>query len=112
MMLVFPKTFAFARQMQKPVRLLVRDWHKEPIPVTWAKPEKGWTKLNFDGSCKCKTGRGSIGGVLRDHEAEFLLGYAESIIGRTNSTIAELVALKRGLELVVEHGWRDNFITA
>lgn len=109
MMLIFSKSFGCATQLHKPFRLLVRNWHKEPIPVAWEKPEKGWTKLNFDGSCKCKTGRASIGGVLRNHEAEFLLGYAESI-GGTNSTIAEVVALQRGLELVLEYGWRDVWI--
>ncbi|KAL3519623.1 hypothetical protein ACH5RR_017772 [Cinchona calisaya] len=105
MMLVFSKSFGCVRALKKPVGLLVRNWHKEPIQVAWEKPDIGWTKLNFDGSCKCKTGRASIGGVLRNHDAEFLLGYSE-FIGQTNSTIAELVALQRGLELVLENGWR------
>nr|POF14608.1 hypothetical protein CFP56_64669 [Quercus suber] len=67
------------------VRILIRNWHKEAIPVVWEKPEKGWTKLNFDGSSK------------------------ESI-GRANSTIAELAALRRGLELVLENGWNDVWL--
>ncbi|CAN4092083.1 unnamed protein product [Withania somnifera] len=77
---------------QKPFQLLLRNWHKKSlnlIPVAWEKPKIGWTKLNFDGSCKCKTGKSSIGGIFGNHDAEFLLGYAESI-GKTNSTIAEL----------------------
>ncbi|KAF7803571.1 putative ribonuclease H protein [Senna tora] len=78
--------------------------HKKPIPVEWKKPGYGWTKLNFDGSCKGPNGSwSSIGGLVRDHKAQFLLGYAESI-GPANSTLAELAALRRGLELVVEHG--------
>lgn len=91
--------------------LLARQWHKQPIPVTWTKPEIGWTKLNFDGSSKGKKppGRASIGGVLRDHEAQFLLGYAEAI-GRANSTMAELTALTKGLELVLENGWKDVWV--
>lgn len=87
------------------VQVPVRNWHKKrEVEVSWKKPEFGWTKLNFDGSCKCKTGKSSIGGVFRNHEAEFLLGYAESI-GKSNSTVAELFALRRGLELVAENGW-------
>nr|GMD09005.1 putative ribonuclease H protein [Ipomoea batatas] len=87
------------------VQILVRNWHKKrEVKVAWERPEVGWTKLNFDGSCKCKTGKSSIGGVFRNHEAEFLLGYAESI-GKSNSTVAELAALRRGLELVAENGW-------
>ncbi|KAJ0081398.1 hypothetical protein Patl1_10913 [Pistacia atlantica] len=99
MMLSFTNFPKCQRLVQGQVHiLLIRNWHKEPIPVAWKKPEFGWTKLNFDGSCKGGTGKGSIGGVFRNHKAEFLLGYSESI-GRTTSTIAELAALRRGLEL-------------
>lgn len=91
--------------------LLARQWHNEAIRVAWTRPEIGWTKLNFDGSSKGKKspGRGSIGGVLRDHEAQFLLGYAEPI-GRANSAMAELSALEKGLELVIENGWKDVWV--
>lgn len=68
----------------------------------------GWTKLNFDASCNWKTGRSSIGGVLRNHEAEFLLGYAEPIAAKSNSNIAEMVALQRGLELTLENDCCSN----
>lgn len=111
-MLVVLKTFAggsYGRFMRKPVRILAKNWHKKPVNVAWEKPEMGWTKLNFDGSCKSKTGKSSIGGLLRNHKAEFLLGYAESI-GKSNSTIAELVALQRGLELVLENGWSHLWV--
>ena len=91
------------------IRALTGNCHKEPIRVSWEKPEIGWTKLNFDGSCKCKTGKASIGGVVRDHNAEFLLGYAEAI-GKTNSTVAEFVALQRGLELVLENGYTNLWL--
>lgn len=97
------------RVIENPVRVFVRKLHRDPIPVSWEKPQIGWTKLNFDGSCKGSAGKGSIGGVFRNHEAEFLLGYAESI-GRTNSTIAESAALRRGLELVLENGWNNVWL--
>ena len=95
--------------VKAPIRQLIRYFHKEPIPVAWKKPRIGWTKLNFDGSCKCLSGKASIGGVVRNHNAEFLLGYAESI-GQANSTIAELTALRKGLELVLENGWNDIWL--
>ncbi|KAL1560154.1 hypothetical protein AAHA92_10406 [Salvia divinorum] len=81
-----------------------RSFHKEGINVMWEKPQIGWTKLNYDGSCKCKTGKCSIGGIFRDERAGFVLGYAQSI-GESNSTIAELAALVRGLEIALENGW-------
>ena len=96
--------------MQSPVHLLLSNkLHKEAIPVVWKKPGIGWTKLNFDGSSKGIAGKASIGGVFRNHKAEFLLGYAESI-GKANSTIAEVSALHRGLELVRENGWNDVWL--
>ncbi|XP_047055526.1 uncharacterized protein LOC124661690 [Lolium rigidum] len=74
----------------------------------WTAPNEGRLKLNFDGSSKGKSRskRSSIGGVYRDHNGKFILGYAEGI-GRTTSSVAEFVALKRGLELAVKNGWRD-----
>jgi hypothetical protein len=57
--------------VQCPVCKLIRYIHKESIPVTWKKPKNGWTKLNFDGSCKGTSGKASIGGVVRNHKAEF-----------------------------------------
>lgn len=91
--------------VQSPISQLVRYLHKEPIQVAWKKPRIGWTKLNFDGSCKSISGKASIGGIIRNHNAEFMLGYAESI-GQANSTIAELTSIRRGLELLLENGWK------
>lgn len=108
-MLTFSNILRYQKLTKNPVQVLIRSCHKEPVPVSWKKPEIGWAKLNFDGSCKCKTGKSSIGGVFRNHKAEFLLGYAESI-GKTNSTIAEFAALRRGLELVLENGWSDVWL--
>jgi ribonuclease HI len=73
---------------------------------TWRKPEAGWLKLNFDGSSKRASRLASIGGVYRDHEGGFVLGYAERI-GTATSSAAELAALRRGLELAVANGWRS-----
>ncbi|KAJ6767231.1 hypothetical protein OIU79_023067 [Salix purpurea] len=92
------------RKLETPARGFIRNWYRGPIPVSWKRPRIGWTKLNFDGSCKGTAGEASIGGVFRNHEAKFLLGYAESI-GIATSTVAELAALRRGLELVLENGW-------
>uniref|UniRef100_A0A803LL45 RNase H type-1 domain-containing protein n=1 Tax=Chenopodium quinoa TaxID=63459 RepID=A0A803LL45_CHEQI len=89
--------------------LLVRKKHNLAIPVAWEKPKVGCTKLNFDGSSKGKCGKASIGGVFRDHNAKFVLGYAQSI-KNSDSTIAELAALLRGLELVLENGWTDVWL--
>ncbi|CAA7054654.1 unnamed protein product [Microthlaspi erraticum] len=87
---------------------LIRNYRKQAIEVVWKNPEIGCTKLNFDGSRGSK-GQASIGGIFRNHKAEFLLGYSESI-GEATSTVAEFAALKRGLELVLENGWTDLWL--
>ncbi|RWW57002.1 hypothetical protein BHE74_00036244, partial [Ensete ventricosum] len=51
----------------------------------------------------------SIGGVCRDHEGLFMLGYAECI-GRATSSVAELAACKRGLELALQNGWHSLWV--
>jgi len=81
--------------------------HHNAKSPKWEKPEKGFIKLNFDGSSK--TRKASIGGVYRDHEGSFLLGYSERI-GQATSCVAELVAAKRGLELALENGWFNIWI--
>jgi len=82
----------------------------EPSASTWRKPEPGRLKLNFDGSSKHGASRrASIGGVYRDHEGGFVLGYAERI-GAATSSVAELAALRRGLELAVANVWRSVWI--
>ncbi|KAJ0988678.1 hypothetical protein J5N97_007034 [Dioscorea zingiberensis] len=73
---------------------------------SWRKPEPGFIKLNFDGTSKDEAQNASIGGVYRNHEGVFMLGYAEHI-GRGTSSVAELVAAKRGLELALENEWLD-----
>lgn len=82
-----------------------RSLHKEAIKVTWQKPETGWTKLNYDGSCNYNTGKCSIGGIFRDDNAAFVLGYAQSIGQSSSNAVAELAALVRGLEIALENGW-------
>lgn len=86
------------------VGLIIRSLHSREIPVRWKTPESGYVKLNFDGSSKLESGNASIGGLVRNHKAEFLLGYAEPI-GKNNCFMAECTALKRGLEIVLENGW-------
>ncbi|VFQ88568.1 unnamed protein product [Cuscuta campestris] len=90
-------------------RVIIRNWHKDGgsmVEVAWEKPKVGWTKLNFDGSCRWETGASSIGGVFRDHDAEFLFGYAEPIVGpvssSSDSNVAEFAALRRGLQILTE----------
>nr|CAD1823260.1 unnamed protein product [Ananas comosus var. bracteatus] len=86
--------------------LFSRYRHCNAGSCTWRKPEIGYIKLNFDGASKYGTNNASIGGVFRNHEGIFLLGYAERI-GKATSSVAELVAAKRGIELALMNSWLD-----
>ncbi|KAI3988167.1 hypothetical protein MKX01_011956 [Papaver californicum] len=103
MILNFAKLCGHQRLIKYQIGLTLRKFHQEVIKVKWERPDIGWTKLNFDGSVKYKSGMGSIGGVVRNHKGDFVLGYSEPI-GKTTSTIAEITALQRGLDLVLENG--------
>lgn len=98
------------KQNPNVLSFLVRNYKKSsPVTVTWKRPEIGWIKLNFDGSSDTSSKRASIGGVFRNHKAEFVLGYAESI-GEAKSTTAEFSALRRGLELALENKWSNVWL--
>ncbi|XP_008803873.1 uncharacterized protein LOC103717323 [Phoenix dactylifera] len=91
------------------IGLFLRSHHNNADPYTRGKPNAGCIRLNFDGASKYGTGDASIGGVYRNHEGVFLFGYAERI-GKATSSVAELVAAKRGLELAIKNGWFNIWI--
>ena len=74
---------------------------KAVIPVAWEKPPIGWLKLNSDGSALGNLGKAGGGGLIHDHQGNWIRGYARSL-GNTNSFIAELWALRDGLTIAKE----------
>jgi len=80
--------------------------HHISKPVRWEKPTEGWRKLNTDKSSLGNTGRAEGGGLIRDEEGNWVLGFSRQI-DVTSSFITELWALRDGLILFVER----NFTT-
>ena len=70
----------------------------------WEKPTEGWRKLNTDGFSLGNIGRAGGGGLIRDEEGNWILGFSRQI-GVTSSFIAELWALRDGLILCVERSF-------
>lgn len=64
----------------------------------------GWVKLNSDAAVTNHGAKAATGGVVRDSDGNFILGYA-SDIGEATTTVAELQAILMGLKLV----WRRGF---
>ena len=79
------------------------------VEVGWEKPPMGWVKLNTDGSAIGSTGRAGGGGAIRNHEGQWLKGYARPL-GGSNSCMAELWALRDGLLLAKEMGLNNLII--
>ncbi|KAK1312834.1 putative ribonuclease H protein [Acorus calamus] len=73
-----------------------------PIEVKWIKPKPPWIKCNTDGASKGNPGPSGAGGLFRDHNGRFLLGFACNTKRNTNM-FAEFYALHRGLMI-----WLDT----
>ncbi|KAF7834434.1 reverse transcriptase [Senna tora] len=71
---------------------------RDSINVGWVKPKNGFIKLNTDGSSIGNPGPVGVGGLFRDSDGRWLLGFSGSIGYQTNM-FAELNAIKHGLAL-------------
>ncbi|GKV14797.1 hypothetical protein SLEP1_g25615 [Rubroshorea leprosula] len=70
----------------------------------WSKPLSPFIKLNTDGSVLGNPGGAASGGLFRDHNGSWILGFARKI-GITSSLAAELWALRDGLALAVTYSY-------
>ena len=77
-----------------------------PTCVRWRRPDQGKLKLNIDGSAQGNSGLAGGGGVLRDNQGNWVLGYSRKI-ERTTSFLAELWALRDGLHLCLSNNHLD-----
>lgn len=75
-----------------------------PIAVSWKKPEEGWVVLNVDGSAITNPGRTGYGGLVRNKDGEFLVGFYGSA-GISHISHAEMLALLQGIWLCREMGF-------
>ncbi|KAE8711864.1 hypothetical protein F3Y22_tig00110271pilonHSYRG00204 [Hibiscus syriacus] len=76
----------------------VVDYFSTASPITWHKPPPGWIALNSDGAVSTSSSIGSIGGLLRDDQGNWLGGFTKPH-GITKFSQAELL-LKREQERV------------
>lgn len=71
------------------------------IEFHWISYPRHFYKLNTDGFSFGNPGRGGIGSVIRNSNGDWILGFSQSFLHATNNFM-ELVALRKGLELVLE----------
>ena len=82
---------------------------KKVIRVAWEKPPLGWMKLNNDGSALGNPGKAGGGGLIRDHQGNWVRGFARAH-GNTSSSITELWALRDGLEIAKDLGLNNLIV--
>lgn len=75
-----------------------------PINVSWKKPEEGWVVLNVDGSAVTNPGRTGYGGLVRNKDGEFLVGFYGSA-GISHIGHVEMLALLQGIRLCRDMGF-------
>jgi ribonuclease HI len=77
--------------------------------VCWQPPLLNWFKCNIDGASNGNPGISSCGGIFRDHEANFILAFAEPL-QITTSYVAELSGAMRAVEIAFQKNWRQLWI--
>jgi ribonuclease HI len=77
--------------------------------LLWLPPMPNWIKCNVDGASCGNPGNASCGGIFRNHEAEFVYGFAE-FLGVTNAYVAELCGVMRAIEIAFQNHWNNLWI--
>ena len=72
--------------------------------IRWEKPRRGWVKLNTDGSSLGNPGLVGGGGLIRDKDGAWVVGFARNI-GISSSFIAKLWALRDRLLICVHRNF-------
>jgi ribonuclease HI len=83
-----------------------------PLPpvikeVIWHPPLENWVKCNTDGATNNLTS--SCGGIFRNHNADFLCGFAENT-GLKSAFMAELCGAMRAIELAHNRNWTNLWL--
>src|SRR3954466_2847479 len=73
------------------------------------KPSSKVIKLNIDGASKGNPGEAGIGGLFRNYNGDFIMGFA-SYLGTSTSIIAEAKAIYFGLHLAKENNLTNLWI--
>lgn len=67
--------------------------------VKWQKPNRGWFKLNVDGSSLGNPDCMGVGGIIRNDQGYLTVAFVKELSHGSNNE-AELLALYYGLKLI------------
>ena len=74
--------------------------------VRWKPPPDSYIKLNSDGSSFGNPSTAGFGGLLRNADGDWIVGFS-GYCGVVDNLCAELLALRRGLKLAWDYGYRQ-----
>ncbi|KAK5826899.1 hypothetical protein PVK06_021832 [Gossypium arboreum] len=74
--------------------------------IHWLLLERGWIKLNTDGAASSNSSNASIGGLLRDSDANWLCSYSMMLVKDTIFRI-EAISILEGLRIAWEKGFKQ-----
>ena len=73
------------------------------LTIRWHPPPSPFLKLNMDGSALGNPRLAGVGGVLRDHWSRWISSFSLHV-GLATNNLAELAAVRRGLEMAWDKG--------
>ena len=82
----------------------VTDHRRVLKAIRWERPNRGWIKLNTDGSSSGNPRPVGCGGILRVDNGIWVCGFSKKI-GTTTSFVAELWAVREGLSLCLQRNF-------
>lgn len=77
--------------------------------ISWLPPTLPFVELNTDGSCSGSSATAGAGGLIRDYNGSWLVGFSRRI-GCTNAICAKLWALRDGLNIAVQNNFLNLVI--
>ncbi|KAL4298891.1 hypothetical protein AHAS_Ahas17G0046200 [Arachis hypogaea] len=75
------------------------------ISIKWQPPQSNWIKINTDGAVKDNPRRAGCGGILRNSEGRWIMGFSRNL-GVCSAHLAELWGVYTGLEIAWTMGFR------
>lgn len=100
------------RNINVTTREVLEVWYKQPTVksnaslIHWSPTPQSKVKVNTDGASRGNPGIAGAGGVIRDANGKWLVGFAAHL-GIASNMAAELHALRMGLILAWDEGFRD-----
>ncbi|KAE8685335.1 hypothetical protein F3Y22_tig00111099pilonHSYRG00216 [Hibiscus syriacus] len=77
--------------------------------ISWEAPPTDWVKLNTDGGWRSDSGWATCGGVFRNSDADWILGFSQKI-GCCTVVDVELWGIFSGLTIAWNHGFRKVIV--